>query len=301
MKVDYVAFDSMGVKSMCFRVKTQDLTVTVDPGAAIETNSFPLPLKEREKLVAGYHKKIKNSCRRSDLIVITHYHYDHYTPEKSMYEGKQLLIKDPRKYIKKSQRARAGKLLSMVEGAPEGVETADGRKFRFGDTSVEFSDALWHGKRGTHLGWVLMVNIDDGESNLLYTSDLCGVYLREYADLIIDRNPDILIMDGFPSYLLGYVVSYRGLKNALENTIRIIENTDSDYYVIDHHLLRDYRFREIYYEVYRRAEELGKRILTAAEVEGKKPAVLAGFKRYGPTRWKKWDNITFEGINEKYL
>lgn len=297
MKVDYIAFDSMGVKSMCLQVRTGDVGITVDPGVAIETDSFPLPLKEREKLVSRYRKKIIRSCMGSDLIVITHYHYDHHIPERSLYEGKQLFIKDPERDINKSQRGRAGRLLSLIEGTTEGVETADGRKFGFGDTVIEFSDALWHGKKGTHLGWVLMVGIDDGKNSLLYTSDLNGVYLREHADLIIERNPGILIMDGFPSYLLGYVVSHAGLRSSLENTIRILENTDSDYYILDHHLLRDYRFREIYYEVYRRAEELGKRVLTASEVKGKKPVVLEGYERYGPTRWKRWDNLTFERID----
>ncbi len=31
MKIDLVAFDSFGVKSVCTRVKTKDVTITIDP------------------------------------------------------------------------------------------------------------------------------------------------------------------------------------------------------------------------------------------------------------------------------
>ncbi|MEA1924989.1 MAG: hypothetical protein U9M95_03880, partial [Candidatus Altiarchaeota archaeon] len=52
------------------------------------------------------------------------------------------------------------------------------------------------------------------------------------------------------------------------------------------------------YEVYNRAEELGKTVLTAAEELGKKPMVLEGYERNGPTRWKNWDNYSFDKLDE---
>jgi len=47
MKINFVAFDSLGVKSSCVQVKTKDITITIDPGIADEVDSFPLPRKER--------------------------------------------------------------------------------------------------------------------------------------------------------------------------------------------------------------------------------------------------------------
>ncbi len=299
MKVRYIAYDSFGVKSMCTQVKTKDTTLTIDPGIAIETSSFPLPEEWRMKLVERYHNRIRKSCEMSEFILISHYHYDHHLLDIDLYRGKKLIVKNPEKNINRSQRQRGAELMEYIAGEVEGICYGDDRIFIVGsETIISLSEAMWHGKKNTKLGYVLMVEVTDSDKRFLYTSDLNGVYLREQAEVIIERRPDILVMDGFPSYLLGYVTSHESLKSVLENTILILEKTNCEKYIIDHHLLRDYRFREIYYEVYRRAEELGKNVLTAAEDSGMKPMVLEGYERNGPTRWKKWDNYTFDKLDE---
>ena len=63
-------------------------------------------------------------------------------------------------------------------------------------------------------------------------------------------------------------------------------------------MVRDYRYKEIYYEVYKRAGELKKKVLTAAELLGEKPMVLVGYEKYGPTRWKNWQNLTFKKLGQ---
>ena len=40
--IDFVAFDSFGVKSMCTKIVTDDIKIIIDPGVAVETNSFPI-------------------------------------------------------------------------------------------------------------------------------------------------------------------------------------------------------------------------------------------------------------------
>ena len=297
MKIEFVAFDSLGVKSMCTQVKIGNISILIDPGVAIETDSFPLPLIKRIFLKEKYKRRIRNFCKNSDIIIITHYHWDHHIPEGSIYKGKVLLIKDPKKNINKSQAGRANYFLKLIKNKAKKIEIADGKHFKFDNIKIKFSKALWHGARRTKLGKVLMVSIIE-EKKILYTSDLDGPYLEEYADMIIKENPDILILDAFPSYLLGFIASYKNLKKAIKNTIKILENTNCELYIMDHHLLRDYRYREIYYEVYKKAEELGKNVKTASEEIGKEPMVIKAYKKYGPTRWKKWDKLTFKKIDE---
>lgn len=297
MKVEFIAFDSFGIKSMCTQIKTKNISILIDPGIAVETDSFPLPLTKRLFLKAKYKRKIKNRCKNSDIVIITHYHWDHHIPEGNMYKGKTLLIKDPRKNINKSQSERASRFLSLVKNKAKKIEIADNKKFKFGNVKIKFSKALWHGTKGTKLGKVLMVTIIN-KKKILFTSDLDGPYLEKYANIIIKEDPDILILDAFPSYLLGFIASYKNLKRVIKNTIKILEKTNSELYVIDHHLLRDYRYREIYYEVYKRAKELGKDVKTAAEEIGKKPIVLKAYEKYGPTRWKNWENLTFQKLNK---
>ena len=114
MDIDFIAFDSFGVKSMCTSIATKDCRIVIDPGIAYETGSFPCSFAERIRLVGKYEKRIKEACKKADIIIITHYHYDHHIPEAGMYKDKILIIKDPKKNINRSQRKRAEYFLSLV-------------------------------------------------------------------------------------------------------------------------------------------------------------------------------------------
>ncbi|OYT27109.1 MAG: hypothetical protein B6U97_02355 [Candidatus Altiarchaeales archaeon ex4484_96] len=299
MKVKYIAYDSLGVKSMCTQVKTSDTTITIDPGVSIETDSYPVPKEKREKLVEQYHDKIKKSCEKSEFIIISHYHYDHHLLDIDFYKDKKLIVKDPEKNINQNQRKRGLELMKYITGEIDGIGYGDDHVFMYGaETVIWVSEPMWHGKKNTKLGYVLMLEITDSQKRFLYSSDLSGVCEREQAQSIISRKPDILVLDGFPTYLLGYVSSYKNLKSSIENINLILEKTECETYILDHHLLRDYRFQQIYYEVYEKAKELGKNVLTAAEAQGKKPMVLEGYAQNGPTKWKNWDNLTFEKLDE---
>jgi len=296
MKIDLVAFDSFGVKSMCTRVETKDVTITIDPGIAVEAGSFPLPNDEKICLAIEYEKMIRKSCEISDVIVITHYHYDHYMPvaDAGMYEGKTLLIKDPLHNINKSQRHRASEFLSLVKGMPKEIKIADGQSIWFGHTKLDFSRPLWHGVEHSKLGYVLMLAIEKGEK-VLFSSDIGGPAIGEYADMIIKEQPDVLILDGPPTYILGYIMSYKNLARAISNIERIVEGI-SGKIILDHHLLRDYRYKDLLKIVYDKAVALEKEVLSAAEVTGEAPMVLKGFKKYGKTKWESWAPITREKL-----
>ncbi len=299
MKINYIAFDSFGVKSMCTLVKTNDVTVTLDPGLAWETDSFPLPLVRKAALDAKYMNAIKKACRLSDVIIITHYHYDHHLPgEISLYKDKVLLIKDPENNINKSQKHRSKEFLKSINNKPKKIEIADGNIFKFGKTKIKFSKALWHGMKGTALGFVVMVVINDGKEKLLFTSDLNGIYINKYVNLIAKEKPNYIIFDGAPSYLLGYIMSFGNLEKCVKNTIKLLEKTNAKLYIMDHHLLRDYRYKELYYEAFKKAKQLNKKLITAAEAIGKKPMVIEGYERYGPTRWKEWQKMTWKRFRE---
>jgi hypothetical protein len=297
MEIKYVAFDSFGVKSSCIFLETKDVAICIDPGVAAETDSFPLPFLTRQALKMKYKQAIKKACREADVIVITHYHYDHHIPEANLYKGKHLLIKDPIRNINKSQRERAAYFLELVKKKAKKIEIADGKEFKFGDTRVKFSKAVWHGPAGTNLGKVIMVTVKDSEEKVLHSSDIDGPYIRDYAKTIVKEKPELIILDGFPSYLLGFLASIENLRRVIRNTIYILENTHAKI-ILDHHLLRDYRYREIYYEVYKRADELDREVHTAAEEIGKEPEVIKGYKKYGLTRWKTWPKFTFEYLEK---
>ncbi len=197
MDVNYVAFDSFGIKSMCIRVETKDCSITIDPGIASEVGSFPLPPYVKIKLYMKYKWRIKKSTENSDVVIVTHYHYDHYICERdeSLYKNKLLLLKDPENFINKSQGKRSARFLETIKGLPRRTRVADGKEFKIGETRISFSKPLWHGVRGTNLGYVIMVEVAEGGEKLLYSSDVDGPVLKEVTDEIIKREPDALILD----------------------------------------------------------------------------------------------------------
>ena len=293
MKVDYVAFDSFGIKSSCTKITTPDCTITLDPGIAIEASSYPSPLAERFALVERYLPKIKAACRASGIVTVSHYHYDHHNPDvPELYKDKIVLMKDPKANINKSQRTRAAYFLEKVKPLAKELRIADGNEFEFGSTKIIFSEALWHGVERSRVGKVIMTLVDDGKQRLLHSSDIDGPVIEDYVELIASYRPDIIVLDGAPTYLLGYLVAYRNVRRAISNTIELLKKSSAKI-ILDHHLLRDYRYRELYAAAFDAAKRLGRTMHTAAEELGKEPDVLRAHKRYGG-RWRAWKPLDHE-------
>ncbi len=108
MKFKLVWFDSFGAKSSCTLVKTKSISILIDPGIAVIHPSFPAnPLKKIYWKNIG-KRKIIETAKEADVIIISHYHWDHFLPnELKIYKGKTLFVKNPNEYINDSQRKRA--------------------------------------------------------------------------------------------------------------------------------------------------------------------------------------------------
>jgi len=360
LKVIPVWFDSLGSKSASVYVKTKDVKVLIDPGSAALQPGFPLP----DSVKYYYHLRALGSINRfgklADVIIITHYHYDHHTPPSfsyfdasKIYGNKLILVKDPNAYINKSQHERARFFMEEmvkfflnkelddfliepkqkdfedpIEWIPEAMSTdfgsynerrrevlergrkwfenmkkiwssskwvkeinegslrirfADGKEFRFGNTKIRFTKPMFHGIEYDRLGWVIGVVIEDGEEKFLYSSDIQGPFIEDYATWIIDEKPDYLILDGPQTYQLGYMLNVTNFKRALKNVMRILIETDFKWMIYDHHLLRDIRWEDRIKNVREKARELGKIFLTAAELKGYKPvaSVIKEIKNKG--------------------
>jgi len=153
------------------------------------------------------------------------------------------------------------------------VRVADGRSFKKDSTSVRFTDPLFHGIEYDRVGWVIGLVVEHKGTKVIYTSDLQGPSIEDYAQWIIDENPDILVLDGPATYLFGYMLNRINLQRAIDNVCSIIRNTDTKVIIYDHHLLRDTHFRERMAQVYTVAREERKTFLTAAEWLGQEPLV----------------------------
>jgi len=338
-------FDSLGAKSSCTLVKTPDTSILIDPGVAIMHPGFPASRSQKLKWMNEGYDAVKRAARRSKIIVISHYHYDHFTDfDEEIYRGKLVLAKNPNEYVNDSQRKRAEEFydtyvrvfggekledlllppreksypnpekslrialsrdygdywerkrellekgrkwflkraekwgeyerIPELEFGENRVEFADGRRYRMGKTVINFTEPLFHGIEYARVGWVIATTITYGKEKLIHTSDLEGPVIEDQAEWIIRENPDILIVDGPSTYLIPYMLNLINLGRAVENMCRIIEETDTELIIYDHHLPREPRYRERVRRVYEVAEREGKRVLTAAEYLGEVPAVL---------------------------
>jgi predicted metallo-beta-lactamase superfamily hydrolase len=154
------------------------------------------------------------------------------------------------------------------------VRFADGEVFGQGKTRVRFSPPLFHGIEYARVGWVVAVTVECGNSKVLYTSDIQGPTIEDYASWIIREDPDVLVLDGPPSYLFGFLVNRINLDRSIRNLIRIIRSTSTKTILLDHHLLREARYRDRLADVYAEAEKTRRRVLTVAEWYGLEPIVL---------------------------
>lgn len=331
-----VWFDSLGAKSMCVLVRTPDLALLIDPGAAIMHPGYPAPDELKDYYLDLAIQALLVAGEEATHIAITHYHYDHFRPRLlELYRGKTLWVKDPNRWINHSQWDRARAFLSAlaeveggevgeappqeaypdpveslplaarverrkdllkrwrrrflsltklwakgpwveVDGLP-GVSFADGRTFQVGETVVRFTHPLFHGVEYASPGWVLAVTVEQGGKKFLYSSDLQGPAIEDYAAWIIGEAPDVLILDGPATYLLGPFQSKANLERALRNCAWTVKEAQAGLTVLDHHLTREPGFRD----KARQAFETGA--VTGAELMGFPPLTdrLARWRKDG--------------------
>jgi predicted metallo-beta-lactamase superfamily hydrolase len=222
----------------------------------------------------NFTKIIWEYAQAADILTISHYHYDHYFPEADFYKGKVLLIKDPNIKISRSQKGRGKEFLKWVNGGPQLIEFADGRNFKFRQTEINFSPPLYHGGDGSRLGYVLACSVKFRGKKLIHSSDVQGPQVSTTTDWIVQQNPDVLILSGFPTLLLGYRSSKFGSHQSRKNLLRILNATKVRTAILDHHLTRDLHYKNKTKEIVQEANRLKKKVITAAEYLGKEPELL---------------------------
>lgn len=275
MKILPLASDSMGVRSMATFVETNGLKIIIDPGVALGPMRDGLPPHREEiKKMNENMEKIKDFLEMSDIVIITHYHYDHYNPTMAeLLKGKMLFLKDWEKMINRSQWGRASNFLRILKGVDLKPISADGKDFRLSDVNLSFSCPVTHGV-SSRLGYVIEVYIkEDGES-FLFTSDVQGPCREEQMSFILSKNPNTIYIDGPLSYLLGKAFEMDDLKISIKNLRKLMEIDELKCIIIDHHLLRDLKWKELMEEIIELGEKKGIKVFTAAEFLGKENQLL---------------------------
>ena len=275
-----LGFDSFGVRSMATFVETDDQKILIDPGVSLAPLRYglePHPL-EWQRLDETWNI-IKDYAEESEVLIVTHYHYDHHDPDyPELYSRKTVFIKHPTENINRSQRDRAAYFLAAIKGLPKRLEIADGKSFKFGETTITFSKAVCHGTN-PRLGYVTETCIKSGSEKFLHTSDVEGPSLEDQIAFILNEKPDILFVDGPMTYMLGYRYSFKSLEISNSNLVKAIRETSVNTLVLDHHFLRDINYKMRIKPVYEEAQKRGVKVMTAAEFSGRKIEMLEALRK----------------------
>lgn len=277
-----LAAESFGVRSMCTQVETPDTAMLLDAGISLCPYRFNLPPHPLEfKTIAALRGKIAAVASKTEVVTISHYHFDHHTPSfedwvvnwteanetaKKIYEGKIVLAKNPKDRINASQRQRAWMFQKTSCRHVKKFEAADGKTFVFGKTKLRFSEAVIHGSEDASLGWVIMAMIEYGDERFLFAPDVQGPMLQRTLDLILAEDPTVAMIGGPPLYLESSKVDSAKLAQGLHNLQRIAEVVPV--LIVEHHALRDAQWKHKLQGVFQKAQETGHSVVTAAEYAG---------------------------------
>jgi uncharacterized protein len=280
MKIIPLAAESLGVRSAAFFVETSDLKILIDPGVSLAPIRFGLPPHALEiKAMNESWSRIKKYAALADVLVISHYHFDHFDPtEPIVFNGKTLLIKHPKENINSSQRSRAKDLIKNFRTLPRRVEFADNNTFKFNNTTIRFSKAVPHGP-STKVGWVVEASVREADSCFLYSSDIQGASRPEHMEFIRAENPEFMYLDGPLTYMMGQAFTPEDLQASIRNICSLIEKTPVQTIIIDHHLLRDQNWKQTLGEVLATAEKHRKRIVTVAGFLDQEEEILEAHRR----------------------
>ncbi len=286
-----LAFESLGVRSMCTLVRTKDVVVLLDAGVALgpRFGLMPHPLEFRARDEA--RRRIEEAASLAKVVTISHYHNDHHTPNyvdpvwlgsspeslERIYKGKIVLAKDSRLKVNTAQRRRGWMFRQTAEKLAEKFVAADGESFQFGRTTVRFPSPVPHGENDSGLGWVLPCTVERSKDKLVFAPDVQGPVVAETLEFLLGEKPMVLIIGGPPTYLRGFRVGDEFFQTALHNLERLTESIET--VVVDHHLLRDEGWHDFLAPVRESAERAGHRVLTAAGLLKAEPRPLEAYRR----------------------
>ena len=283
--------ESMGARSLCTFLETPDIKILLDPGISLARrwNLLPHPIEYR--ILLENRRQIVEYAEKSDVVTISHYHFDHCSPTfldyrwtfstpetaQQIFRNKLVLAKDYRAKINPTQRRRGWMLRKQIENIVQEFQPADDRVFTFGDTVIHFSTPVFHGEPDNALGWVVMVSIRVENECVLHASDVQGPMITSTFNSILKVNPTLLYLGGPPQYLAGYRVDHQSIMQAQSNLLSLSQKIPT--LIIDHHLLRGQDWTSFMQPIRSVALAENHHVFTAAEYDSQPNQPLESERR----------------------
>jgi len=307
LKIIPLASESLGVRSLSCFIETKKINILIDAGVSLGPRFHLLPHPKEYLALKRARETIRDYAKRSQIVILSHYHLDHYTPTwekidavwtwgsyeeaKKIYSKKEIFMKDIKKNINLNQRKRGYIFSKMVKDFAK-INYSDGKRLNFEDLTIKFTKALPHGEEGTSLGYVIGLFIKEKEDTLLYCSDTEGPMSDKTLKYFLSLKPKTLIISGPPLYLQDFKVNKNLIEKGIRNLERLAQRIPN--LIVDHHLLRDEKGYDIILKIKEEAQLYGNKVYTYAEYLGKKNEILEAFrsklyKEEPPSReFQKW-------------
>jgi predicted metallo-beta-lactamase superfamily hydrolase len=285
-----IGFESFGVRSMCTFIETPDVRILIDAGVALGPRFGKLPHPKEYLARDECRAKIREFAERANVIVVSHYHNDHHTPNytetvwlgsspeeaEQIYRDKTVLVKDIRNSINFSQRRRGWMFQNFVKRIGGKCEVADGKAFEYGATKIRISQPVPHGSEQSELGWVIMTTVDSQDQKFMHASDVQGPMSKQATQFILKTNPDTLVLGGPPVYLEGVKLDSVAIRKGVESAAKIVGKIRT--VILDHHLLRSADWKDRARLVYEVGESAGHAVMTGAEYAGEHIRLLEAIR-----------------------
>jgi hypothetical protein len=269
MRLVPLAFDSMGVRSMCCFIEGEP-PVLLDPGVSLAPKRFGLPPHPSElQQLMKKRRVIQEYARKTDIITISHWHNDHHTPfmtglfgsvtpdaAEALYRGKPVMAKGIHG-LNVMQKKRAQSFLRH-----HSYTTIDGTSFTFKNVTVKGSHPVAHGAL-TKIP-VVMVSVT-GDKKVVHASDTQGL---AGVSFIKEEAPDILVLSGPP----GSLLSPEEISTAESAILDMVDCCSQ--VILDHHHVREKSFKQLLPEVWK-----SPKVKTAAEYAGEPTMLLEAHRK----------------------
>lgn len=293
MRIKILAGETLGTRSLCTTIETNDARILIDPGIALGKRFGLYPhYLEYEKLYEG-RKLIEKEAEKCDLVLVSHYHYDHFTPffdnidnewtfadslsAERIYKNKLVFTKDPENNINNSQRNRGKQFVKSLQKYNIRFRICDNSSFKVGKTEIKFSEPVFHGEEFTPLGYVVMFIIKDEDEKLVFASDTEGPMNEKALKIIEKEKPDYLIISGPPLYLVNYEVSTTNFQKGIDNLKHLTKYIKN--IIVDHHLLRSKDSLVLIEEIRKHALNHDCNVFIISEFMGKEKEMLESIRK----------------------
>jgi predicted metallo-beta-lactamase superfamily hydrolase len=238
VNIKILGTESLGVRGLSCVVEVENRKIVIDPGLALGYQRYgllphPAQVAVGEQVRQGILAELKDATD----VVMSHFHGDHVPlPDANPYQLKaqqaaslcrmaQLWAKGPLGLSDNMLRRRES--LGKVLG--RSLLNAEGQR----DGLLAFSLPVPHGRPNTKLGTVMMTRIEWQDTVFVHASDI-QLLDGETISLILDWQPDIVLVGGPPLYLAWLSSKYREM--AWKNARWLARHVDT--LILDHHLLR---------------------------------------------------------------